>query len=305
MASTISWELYRSLLGVLRAGSLSGAARLIGITQPTVGRHIAALEAAMGDALFTRSQTGLLPTDLALSLRAYAEAMESTASALERATSRRNHEVRGVVRLSASDVIGIEVLPPIIARLRDQHPGLRIELRLTDEVQDLLRREADIAVRMAQPTQLQLVARRVGRIEIGLFAHERYLERHGEPRSMRDLAHHSVIGFDQETPFIRRIRPSALGFGREHFSLMTDSNVAQLALIRSGAGIGGCQTLLARRDDRLRRVLPRAFSLPLDTWVTMHEGLRDNAACRTTFDALAEGLGHYIEGRWDAFVSND
>lgn len=294
MTSKISWELYRSYLGVLRAGSLSGAARQLGITQPTAGRHIALLEEAVGAPLFTRSQTGLLPTALALSLREYAEAMESTASALERASSRRDEEIRGVVRISASDVMGIEVLPPIITALREQHPGLRIELSLTDEVQDLLRREADIAIRMAQPTQLQLVAKRIGSVEIGLYAHQRYLKRHGEPRSMDELAQHSVIGFDRQTPFIRKVEPATHGFGRDTFSLLADSNVAQLAFIRSGAGIGGCQALLAKRDPELKRVLPRSFSLSLDTWVTMHEGLRDNPACRATFDALAQGLTEYL-----------
>ncbi|MET0288356.1 MAG: LysR family transcriptional regulator [Pseudoxanthomonas sp.] len=297
MTSTVGWELYRSFLAVLREGTLSGAARALGITQPTVGRHVAALERALGIVLFTRSQTGLLPTDLALSLRPYAETMDSTAASLLRAASSQDQAVRGVVRISASDVICVEVLPPILARLRTQHPALRIELVLTDKVQDLLQREADVAVRMVRPDQQQLIARKAGRIEIGLFAHRTYLERYGMPRDMEALAKHAVIGYDQSSPFIRKVGKSIHGFDRALFSLRTDSNVAQLALIRSGAGIGACQALIAARDPQLVAVLPQAFALQLDAWVAMHEDLRSDAACLATFQALADGLQAYAGHR--------
>ena len=216
MTSNIGWELYRSFLGVLREGSLSGAARALGITQPTAGRHVAALEKALGVVLFTRSQTGLLPTEVALSLRAHAEAMESTAASLERAASSQGEGVRGVVRVSASEVVSVEVLPPIVARLREAHPALKVELVSTNRVQDLLQREADIAVRMVRPRQEQLLARRIGNIELGFHAHRDYLARHGTPRKLEELAAHSVIGYDQPSAFVRnagkfqrlRTRPS-------------------------------------------------------------------------------------------------
>src|SRR5215469_11428656 len=147
MSLDIGWELYRSFLGALQEGPLSGAARALGITQPTVGRHISALEASFGLALFTRSQAGLLPTEAALALRPYAEAMRSTADALRRAADSQGEGVKGTVRVSASEVVGVEVLPPIVARLRQTYPQLTVELVLTNRVQDLLQREADIAVR--------------------------------------------------------------------------------------------------------------------------------------------------------------
>jgi len=293
MVKNIGWELYRSFLGVLKEGSLSGAARALGITQPTVGRHVTALEQALGGVLFTRSQQGLMPTELALALRSYAEAMESTAASLERAASSQGEGVRGVVRVTASDVIGVEVLPPIVAQLREQHPALKIELVLTNRVQDLLRREADIAVRMVRPRQEQLVARRIGRIELGLHARKDYLSRHGTPRNMGELGGQSIIGYDQVTAFIRSAGKSLQGFNRDGFSLRTDSDLAQLALIRCGAGIGVCQVALARRDAALQRVLSKTFSLQLETWVTMHEDLRNSPRCRATFDALVEGLQQY------------
>ena len=294
MASNVGWELYRSFLGVLKEGSLSGAARALGITQPTAGRHIAALEAALGVALFTRSQVGLLPTEIALALRSYAEAMESTAASLERTATSHGEGVRGVVRVSASDVIGVEVLPPIVTRLRDRHPDLKIELVLTDRVQDLLRLEADIAVRMVRPDQGQLVARRIGQIELGLHARKEYLSRHGEPRNLGELSDHWVIGYDQPSAFVRKAEKLLRSYSRDTFSLRTDSNLAQLALIRSGAGIGVCQVPIARRDDALIRVLAKHFSLQLETWVTMHEDLRNSPRCRATFDALVVGLQQYI-----------
>jgi len=297
MASDIGWEMYRSFLAVLNEGSLSGAARALGVAQPTVGRHIASLEKSLNLALFTRSQTGLMPTEAALALRSYAESMNSTAAALERVAASQGSGVRGTVRMTASDVIGVEVLPPIIASLRDEHPELVVELVLTDRMQDLLRREADIAVRMARPRQELLVARRIGEIELGLYAHQRYLSRHGTPKSMADVAHHALIGFDQPTLFVRGAGKSLSGWRREAFAMRTDNNLAQLALIRAGAGIGVCQAAIARRDDALVRLFPRQFSLPLDTWITMHEDLRHSPRCRVAFDALVEGLQRYISPR--------
>jgi DNA-binding transcriptional LysR family regulator len=295
MTSDIGWELYRSFLSVLNEGSLSGAARALGVAQPTVGRHVAALEKSLGLALFTRSQIGLMPTEAALSLRSYAEAMQSTAAALERAAASQGMGVRGTVRVTASDVIGVEVLPPIIASLRDERPDLVLELVLTDRMQDLLRREADIAVRMARPRQELLVARRVGQIELGLHAHQRYLSRHGTPNTMADLANHALIGFDQTTAFIRSAGKGLSGWRREAFAMRTDNNLAQLALIRSGAGIGVCQAAIARRDDSIVRLFPRQFSLQMETWITMHEDLRNSPRCRVAFDALVKGLQQYVK----------
>ena len=295
MASDIGWELYRSFLSVLIEGSLSGAARALGVAQPTVGRHVAALEKSLGLALFTRSQIGLMPTEAALSLRSYAETMQSTAAALERAAASQGTGVRGTVRVTASDVIGVEVLPPIIASLRDEHPDLVLELVLTDRMQDLLRREADIAVRMARPRQELLVARRVGQIELGLHAHRRYLSRYGTPTTIADLADHALIGFDQTTAFIRSAGKGLSGWRREAFAMRTDNNLAQLALIRSGAGIGVCQAAIARRDDSIVRLFPRHFSLQMETWITMHEDLRNSPRCRVAFDALIKGLQQYVK----------
>jgi DNA-binding transcriptional LysR family regulator len=294
MESRIEWELYRSFLAVLTEGSLSRAARALDIAQPTVGRHIAALERALGMPLFTRSQTGLLPLESALSLRPYAEAMSSAVAALERAAASQGSGVCGVVRLTASEVIGVEVLPPIIARLRAEHPNLQIELVLSNRMQDLLQREADIAVRMTRPDQELLIARRIGHVHVGLHATQQYLQRHGTPATPADLQRHTLIGFDRPTAFIRAASKS-VPLRREMLAIRADSDLAQLSLIRSGAGIGFCQVPIGRRDG-LVRVLVKQFSLPLDTWIAMHEDLRHSPRCRVTFDALVTGLREHVAG---------
>lgn len=294
MTEHLSWDLYRTFLAVLTEGSLSGAARVLGMTQPTAGRHVAALEAAIGQSLFTRSQTGLQPTDAAQALRAHAQAMQHTAQAFERAAASHGDGVSGVVRISASEVVGVEVLPPILSALRRAHPQLIIELVPTNRIQDLLHREVDIAVRMAPPQQEALVARRVGSIDICLHARDDYLARYGQPASLADLAHHAVIGFDRMTPFLREATRRFPNWTRERFAFRADSDLAQLAMLRAGYGIGACQVPLARRDNRLVRLLPAAFRFRLPTWVAMHEDLRANPRCRVTFDALVAGLTSYM-----------
>jgi DNA-binding transcriptional LysR family regulator len=291
-----SWEWYRTFLQVLEVGSLSAAGRALGITQPTVGRHIDSLETALGLKLFTRSFDGFAPTDAAHELQPYAASIAATAAALRRVASSHGAGVRGTVRLTASEVIGAEVLPPILTALRREHPELVVELVLSNQPEDLLRREADIAIRMFRPVQGALIARRVGGIEIGLHAHARYLQAHGTPGSMNELSRHALIGFDQESDFIRRLQDEFKAFSRDSLSFRSDSDLAQLGAIRAGFGIGVCQAALAARDPQLVRVLPEQFSVTLDTWVAMHEDLRDNARCAVTFAALVEGLGAYIQG---------
>ena len=292
-----NWEWYRSFVAVLETGSLSAAGRAMGMTQPTVGRHIDSLEAALQLKLFTRSFDGFAPTDAALELKPYAASLASTAAALRRVASSHGDGVRGTVRLTASEVVGVEVLPPILTALRRRHPELVIELVLSNRVDDLLRREADIAVRMVRPAQDALVAQRVGGVELGFHAHERYLAEHGTPRTMAQLQRHALIGFDTETAFIRQVQARYPALTRGALALRTDSDVANLAALRAGYGIGICHTTLAARDPSLRRVLRKDFAPVLDTWIAMHEDLRDSARCAVTFAALAAGLKDYIRGR--------
>jgi DNA-binding transcriptional LysR family regulator len=294
---TPGWDELRTFVEVSRDGSLSGAARRLGLTQPTVGRHIDALEAALGLMLFTRSPRGLTPSPAALAIGPHVEAMAAAAAALTRAASGEAAADSGVVRVTASDVIGCEVLPPILAAFHADHPGIAIELALTNRTEDLARRDADIAVRMVRPTQSGLVARRIGAVRIKLYAHRDYLARFGEPRSLADLPSHCVIGFDRDNRSFRGAGDFARGLKREDFGFRCDSDLAQLAALRAGAGIGGCQENIARRTPQLIHVLPSAIQYALEVWLVMHEGAKATRRVRLLFDHLAAGLTDYVKGR--------
>lgn len=292
-----SWDRIRTFLAVLDAGSLSAAARQLRLTQPTVGRHIDELEAELGAALFTRSPAGLEPTETALSLRSQAETMAAAADSLARSATAEAEEERGTVRLTASEVVGVEVLPPILAALRRAHPAIAIELVISNRNQDLLHRDSDIAVRMVPPSQAALVQRRVGTIELGLFARQDYLQRHGTPADFAGIAGHGLIGYDTENTLIRELQRRQLIPPRNSLSLRTDNDLAMIAAVRAGWGIGAMQVPLAARDPRLVRVLPDFFRMPLECWVAMHEDLKRVRRMRLVFDHLAEGLAAYIAGR--------
>lgn len=291
----LSWDHCRSFLGVHRTGSLSAAARASGQTQPTIARHIAQLEDALGGgALFVRSPQGLIPTETADALLPHALTMESAAAAMRRTASAGREEARGVVRITASEVVSIEVLPPILAALHAEHPGLIFELVVSNQTSDLLRRDADIAVRMVRPAQSALVAVKVGDIPIGAFARRDYLERCGMPEGVNDVAGHTLIGYDHETVAVQGLRAMGLNLTRDMFDLRTDNDLAQLAAIRAGFGIGLCQVGVASRDPRLVRLFAGQLNYPLPTWVTMHEDLRGIRRMRLVFDHLAEALRAYV-----------
>ena len=287
------WENQRAFLAVLREGSLSAAARALGVAQPTMRRRLDALERSVGTALFTRSPAGLSPTDAARALAVHVETMAAAAAAFTRAASADAGAVAGTVRITASDVVGAEVLPSILSGLRAAHPGLVFELSLSNRVEDLLRHEADIAVRMVRPVQAAVVAKRVGTVALGFFATATYLERHGMPGSIEDLGRFALIGPDRETQDLRALRAHGFDFRREMFAFRTDSQLAQLNAIRAGLGIGVCQMALARRDPALRAVLPGAFRYDMETWVSMHEDLRRVRRVRAAFDHLVAELSDY------------
>jgi DNA-binding transcriptional LysR family regulator len=289
------WERQRAFLAVLREGSLSGAARALGAAQPTVRRRVEDLERQMGVALFTRSPSGLSPTALARELSAHVEAMAAAAASFARAASAEAGSTSGAVRITASEVVGVEVLPPMLAALQADYPGLVIELSLSNRSEDLLRREADIAIRMTRPMQEALVARRVGAIPLGFHGHSRLLDAWGRPDTLEAAKALPLIGYETETIGVRAVKALGLDLRREDFAFRADSDLAQLAAIRAGVGVGICQAALAARDPMLERVLP-GFSFDLETFVVTHEDLREVRRVRLVFDALVEGLTAYTRG---------
>lgn len=288
------WDLYRTFLAVMSEGSLSAAARALALTQPTVARHLDTLEDVLGLELFIRTQRGLSPTTAALELQPYAETMASAAAAMQRAASGPLTEAKGTVRISASEVIAVEVLPPILVGLQQEHPGIVIELKASNLVENLLRRDADIAIRMVEPDQDALVVKRIGDIALGLFGHEQYFAGRELPRTFADLASFGLIGVDRDMLSARALFARYPDLENVPFVLKADNHLVHLAAIRAGLGIGVCQVNLARRNPALRRVLPDGFEFKLGVWIVMHENLRSTPRCRATFDHLAAGLNDYV-----------
>lgn len=288
----IDWEQQRAFLAVLETGSLSGAARRLNLAQPTVRTRIEALEAALGTPLFTRSPGGLTPTERGLALHEHARAMALASDAFVRTASAAPDEVAGTVRVTASEVIAVEALPPILAMLARQYPRLVIELSPSNRNEDVLRREADVAVRMVPPRQEALVARRIGAVPLGVHAHPDYLAGRPFPTRYAELAGHRLIGPERDSPMLRAVQAAGFPVNIGELGFRSDSDHAQLAAIRAGLGIGICQVPIGRREG-LVRLLPD-FQLDLETWVVCHEDLRGLARVRTVFDALVTGLGAYL-----------
>ena len=295
-----AWDLFQSLHAVMQAGSFSAAARARGLTQPTLGRHIEALEQALGAPLFIRSPRGLTPTDLARTLQPHLEIMAAAAAAALRDASGERAAGGGVVRLAASDIMGAEVLPPILAEFAQRHPEIQIELVLSNKIEDLSRRDADIAVRMTRPTQGALVARKVGATGVGFYAHPDYIARRGLPTSMDELeTSHTLVGFDRQRPDIAALEGVNVGreITREIFNFRTDNDAAAIAAVRSGLGIGAVQHALGQRYG-LTPVLANAFGFELEMWIAMPETLKGSPRMRLMFDHLVEGLSRFAaEGR--------
>lgn len=293
MNEAISWDDQRVFRAVLEGGSLSAAARLLNLAQPTVRARLEALERALGVALFTRSPQGLQPTEQARALLAHARAMDHASRAFLRAASATPGEVRGTVRLSVAETVGIEVLPAMLAGLRRKHPALAVEVELSNLPARMSEQAADIAVRMHQPSQDSLVARKIGSIALGLFAHRDYLARQGHPATLDELALHDCIGPDRSVADHRAASewlPSGLA---KRLMLRTDSHPAQHAFARAGLGIAVMHRALGRADPGMVHLLPEAFQVALPVWLVTHRDLRREPRVRAAFDHLAASFADY------------
>lgn len=293
MENPVDWTLWRSFLAVAETGSLSAAARRLGLTQPTLGRHIEALETAIGQPLFLRAPQGMVPTPAAQALMPEAQTMAHAAASLERRAA-SSGEFRGTVRIAASHVVGAEVLPRVLAPLLVQHPGLAIELDLSNDPADLGRHAADLAIRMTRPGQSSLIARKLADVRLGLFAHSSYLGRHDTPTEPADLTGHVLIGPDRDTAALAGL--DAMQLGRSALRLRSDSEAAQIAAIRAGLGIGVLQRAIAALDPALVPVLPDRFAWPLEAWLVLPDGLRALAPVRRVADHLAKVLPRFYAG---------
>lgn len=295
MQQDFDWRLIRSFLAALEHGSLLGAARALGSSQPTMGRQLAELETQLGAVLFERTGRGLKPTPTALRLADAARAMECGALQLARDLTSAQASASGTVRLSASQPVACVLLPEVLARMRQDLPGIQIELVSSNAVSNLLRREADIAVRMLRPAQATLVARKLGDVEMGIFGHRDYLARRGTPQHPRDLLGHDLIGYDTDDAIVRGF--AALGFSvrRENFQFRSDDLIAQWQAVRHGLGLGFASVYHARHEPEVLRVLPSLRVPPLPMWLAVHREIRSNGRIRAVYDYLAHSLPALIQ----------
>jgi DNA-binding transcriptional LysR family regulator len=288
--AAFDWALVRSFLAALEHGSLLGAARALRSSQPTLGRHIAELEAQLGTTLFERTGRGLVPTAMALRLADAARQMEGGALALARAASAAQGELAGRVRISASQPVACVLLPPILAQMRLALPHIAVELVVSNQVSNLLKREADIALRMVQPEQGSLIARRVGNVSIGTYAHHDYLRRRGTPKQPGDLLNHDLIAGDREDQVENGIRAMGYSIDPARFALRTDDLMAYAAAIRAGMGIGFVANYLARADTQLVPLLPMLKLPQLPIWLVVHREIRSSARIKAVYDFLARAV---------------
>lgn len=289
-----NWEHYQTFLAVIETSSLSAAGRKLGLSQPTVGRHIDALELAVNASLFVRSRYGLRPTDTARGMVPHAKTMANAANALIRASAAGGGAV-GKVRLTASEIIGVEVLPDIIADFVKHYPHIHIELVLTNRTENLLKREADIAIRMTRPQQEALIAKKIGDVSLKLYAHADYISKKGTPFNIIDIDDHILIGPESLEFYSDFSAPVMLQKLMAAMNIKSDSDLAQLAMIRAGCGIGGIQMQLAARDEFLLPVLHETVTLPMEMWLVAHEDMLQERPVRLFFDHLASRLLDYAK----------
>ena len=289
--NTFDWSLIRSFLAALDHGSLLGAARVLKTSQPTLGRHIAELESQLGVVLFERTGRGLVPTATATQLAEAARGMEAGAAQLTRTLTGAQAQTMGTVRITASQPVAVQLMPPLLARMRLALPDIQVELVSSNQVSNLLRREADIAIRMVRPEQGTLVAKKIGTVRIGAYAHRSYLGRRSAIRQPADLLQHDLIGNDTDLSILRGFQAMGYAVGAEAFALRTDDLIVQWQAVRAGLGIGFVADYMARTEPDVVQVLPGLLPIPdLPMWLAVHREIRTNKRIRAVYDFLAEAL---------------
>lgn len=292
--SDIDWSLVQAYLAVANTGSLSEAARQLGTSQPTVGRQVQALEAQLGATLFERRPRGMALSVAGAELLGPAETMADAAQKLSLAAAGHDAGLSGTVRITASVFTAQHHMPGIIADIREEAPDIQIELVANDATENLLFREADIAVRMYRPLQLDMVARHLGDVELGLYVAERYAKRKGVPESPDQIFDFDVIGYDRSELILRGMREAGWEVNREDFSTRCDSHPAYFELIRAGAGLGFAQVSVADATPGMIRLFPDMPLPKLPIWLTAHPTIRRLPRVAKVWDALAFGLSETL-----------
>ena len=290
----LDWNQLKAFLETAETGSLSAAARKLGLTQPTLSRQVAAIEQRMGVTLFERVGKSMALTTTGLELLDHARAMGAAAEALRLAASGRSEAVGGVVSVSATDVVAAHLLPPLVRQLREQAPGIGIEVIASDALSDLLRREADIAIRHVKPEQPELIARWIREASANFYASADWVRVHGHPRRAEEAADFPFVGADRAGRYLAYLRQHGLPVSESNFSCYADHSVSHWALVRQGMGIGAMVDEVALETPGIVRVLDDAPALRFPIWLVTHRELRTSRRIRVVFEALAHGLavGH-------------
>lgn len=291
--SGFDWNLVHAFLAVAETGSLSAAARLLRSSQPTVGRQIAELERDLQVVLFRRGQSGYELTENGSLLVAQAEAAREAMDRFALHASGKENRVSGTVRITASEVMATLVLPSYLARFMEEEPGMEIELIGSNKLDNLLRRDADIAIRMVTPSQEELIARKVADIPMRMCAHQDYLAKHGVPQTPWDLLNHTLIGQDRADDIIRGFRKFGAQIDRHAFRFRSDDQVILWNAMFSGVGICIAQEPLIRRYKELVTFLPELPIPELPVWITMHKDVRTSPRIRRVADFLYEALSDF------------
>lgn len=284
----MDWNYLRAFVAAARAGSLSAAAHELGMSQPTVSRYIQALEKELQIQLFQRSTQGLILTSAGADLLGSAQNMNEAADQFQRQVLGLRGQISGSVRISANEVIGLYLLPPALAAFQQQYPELQIEVLIDNRASSLNKREADLALRMFRPTQLNLKARRLPDLALGFFAHQDYLQAFSRPQNLAELAQHRLIGFDEDWQMIAAAGQLGLEMQRDNFVLRCDHLAFHIQALRSAAGIAVTHCGLARIWSDLKPVLPELALPALEFWLVSHVDTQYAEAIRLLSAFLAD-----------------
>lgn len=288
-AGDFDWNQVRALLATVEAGSLSAAARQLGLTQPTLGRQVAALEAALGVTLFERIGRRLILTQAGREIIGPLAAMGEAANRISLIASRQAQSVEGVVRITTSDVYAVHVLPPFLSRVRALAPNLVIDVLASNEVEDLMRRRADIAIRHVRPQQEELIARRCPDAMARIYGSRAYLDRVGRPASVEDLSRLDFIGVSERSDIIiSELGRRGIVVTERNFPLTTGSALVGWSWIRQGLGLGVMMEAVGSRTDDVEDAFPAFSGVPVPTWLTTHRELHTSRRIRLVFDLLAD-----------------
>jgi len=291
-AINFDWNQVRAFLATVEEGTLSGAARVLGLTQPTLGRQVAALEESLNITLFERVGKSLILTQAGTDLLEHVRAMGEAASRISLSAAGHVQEVQGEVRVSVSDGVAAYILPEILRDLRKMAPLLTVEVLAEDRLSDLRRREADIAIRHLRPEDPELIGKRLKDGTGGFYASTEWLDRNGRPRTLADLDRAEMIGLDRPERMIAEFNKRGIALTTLNFPVRSSSSVVAWEMVRRGLGVGV-------QSDRIGALTPGVERLQIEglapisfpNWLITHRELKNSRRIRVVFDLLAEALG--------------